>query len=224
MRMENNVLDAETTVYLDRSLNELRQRLLKDAASSANNGKIEKQDIDNAIENLVRTKTFVSWDKKMRRMLYLISITGVFYSMIGILVFVFQNIDFNPHKDIGLLIFGIGMSLTMMSILFNLILKNRRKPFIGSDNETLRHQFLLVQKWKEIENLVYSKMEIKNKNFQYMLSNLIEKCEGKIPMEELANLVTIRNMIVHENIVISKREIFHAIELENQIIDLLSNK
>lgn len=222
--MENNVLDAETTVYLDRSLNELRQRLLKDAASSANNGKIEKQDIDNAIENLVRTKTFVSWDKKMHRMLYLLSITGVFYSMIGIFVFVFQNIDFNPHKDIGLLIFGIGMSLTMMSILFNLILKNRRKPFIGSDNGTLRHQFLLVQKWKEIENLVYSKMEIKNKNFQYMLSNLIEKCEGKIPMEELANLVTIRNMIVHENIVIPKREIFHAIELENQIIDLLSNK
>ena len=99
--MENNVLDAETTVYLDRSLNELRQRLLKDAASSANNGKIEKQDIDNAIENLVRTKTFVSWDKKMHRMLYLLSITGVFYSMIGIFVFVFQNIDFNPHLLLG---------------------------------------------------------------------------------------------------------------------------
>ena len=125
--MENNVLDAETTVYLDRSLNELRQRLLKDAARSANNGKIEKQDIDNAIENLARTKTSVSWDKKMHRMLYLLSITGVFYSMIGILVFVFQNIDFNPHRDIGLLIIGIGMSLTVMSTLFNSILKNRRK-------------------------------------------------------------------------------------------------
>lgn len=222
--MENNVLDAETTVYLDRSLNELRQRLLKDAARSANNGKIEKQDIDNAIENLARTKTSVSWDKKMHRMLYLLSITGVFYSMIGILVFVFQNIDFNPHRDIGLLIIGIGMSLTVMSTLFNSILKNRRKTFTGSDNEIQRHQFLLVQKWKEIESLVYSKMEMKNKNFQYMLSNLIEACDGKIPLEGLSNLVTLRNMIVHENAIIPKKELSHALELEDQIIELLNNK
>lgn len=224
--MENNmVLDTFATEYLEISLNDLRQKLIDEAYMNSQNREssiIEKIDVEAAINKIVKHKKVMSTEFKIRRLTRLVALTGICYSGIGMLIFIFQNTVIDPKKDLGLILIGIGMSITMGSYLL-LSLFNNRKDFgkNRTNEETKQEQYLIVQKWKEIEEMVSYTMDVKIKNFQYLLASLIQLCDGKISIDELANLVSLRNKIVHEDVVFHKDVILKALVLEDKIISIL---
>lgn len=224
--MENNmVLDTFATEYLEMSLNDLRQKLIDEAYMNSQNREssiIEKIDVEAAINKIVKHKKVLSTEFKIRRLTRLVALTGICYSCIGMLIFIFQNTVIDPKKDLGLILIGIGMSITMGSYLL-LSLFNNRKDFgkNRTNEETKQEQYLIVQKWKEIEEMVSSTMDVKIRNFQYLLASLIQLCDGKISIDELANLVSLRNKIVHEDVVFHKDVILKALVLEDKIISIL---
>lgn len=218
------ILDAVTSEYLERFLNDMRQKMINNAYLSSQRRKstiIEKQDINAAIENVVNNKQRKTTNMKVRKMMRLTALTGVLYSLIGLLIFIFQNIEFDPKKDLGSIILGIGVSITIISCLFLQRLNHHDVLKEKSYDSKQQAQFLIVQKWTEIENLVSSKMNVKIKNFQFLLSGLIKLCEGKIEIHELADLVSLRNQIVHEDVILHNDEIMHALILESRIISIL---
>lgn len=219
------VLDTFATEYLEISLNDLRQKLIDEAYMNSQNREssiIEKIDVEAAINKIVKHKKVMSTEFKIRRLTRLVALTGICYSGIGMLIFIFQNTVIDPKKDLGLILIGIGMSITMGSYLL-LSLFNNRKDFgkNRTNEETKQEQYLIVQKWKEIEEMVSYTMDVKIKNFQYLLASLIQLCDGKISIDELANLVSLRNKIVHEDVVFHKDVILKALVLEDKIISIL---
>lgn len=219
------VLDTFATEYLEISLNDLRQKLIDEAYMNSQireSSIIEKIDVEAAINKIVKHKKVMSTEFKIRRLTRLVALTGICYSGIGMLIFIFQNTVIDPKKDLGLILIGIGMSITMGSYLL-LSLFNNRKDFgkNRTNEETKQEQYLIVQKWKEIEEIVSYTMDVKIKNFQYLLASLIQLCDGKISIDELANLVSLRNKIVHEDVVFHKDVILKALVLEDKIISIL---
>lgn len=219
------VLDTFATEYLEISLNDLRQKLIDEAYMNSQNREssiIEKIDVEAAINKIVKHKKVMSTEFKIRRLTRLVALTGICYSGIGMLIFIFQNTVIDPKKDLGLILIGIGMSITMGSYLL-LSLFNNRKDFgkNRTNEETKQEQYLIVQKWKEIEEMVSYTMDVKIKNFQYLLASLIQLCDGKISIDELANLVSLRNKIVHEDVIFHKDVILKALVLEDKIISIL---
>ena len=59
---------------------------------------------------------------------------------------------------------------------------------------------------------------------QDVLPQLLDLCKDEVTVDEVSNVLFLRNKIVHENTMLSDFEINNTIDIENRIIALLKAK
>lgn len=184
--MEGNkqyCIDLNAQDLLEKGLVDVREVLLNIAylnSEKRGDSQILESDVEVALEKVLKTKDAISKENRIRKWLKIWALSGMLYSFIGVFVFVVQNMRFDPSKQLGLLIIGLGMTLSVFSIFALSMLNHSRWLYKLSTDETGIDQFQVVRKWNEIEQLLVSTMKIKSKNYQVLLSYLIGLCNERI--------------------------------------------
>ncbi|WP_444379461.1 hypothetical protein [Prevotella sp.] len=228
--MEGNkqyCIDLNAQDLLEKGLVDVREVLLNIAylnSEKRGDSQILESDVEVALEKVLKTKDAISKENRIRKWLKIWALSGMLYSFIGVFVFVVQNMRFDPSKQLGLLIIGLGMTLSVFSIFALSMLNHSRWLYKLSTDETGIDQFQVVRKWNEIEQLLVSTMKIKSKNYQVLLSYLIGLCNERISTKELTELIVLRNRLVHENVTLPRDEILNALATENKIISILNDR
>ena len=76
----------------------------------------------------------------------------------------------------------------------------------------------------EIEKLVSTIYKKEVITIQAVLPQLLDLCKDEVTVDEVSNVLFLRNKIVHENTMLSNFEINNTIDIENKIIALLKAK
>lgn len=227
MEINNYNIDSYSKDYLDRCVDKFRLSLLNEAyLYSRKNGdeQINFVSIDFALRKLLKNRNSDSINRaKRRRLSYLGVLTGLLYTLCGCIIFIIQNSDFEPNKDLGQMVIGIGLAVVVLFTCLGIFF-NKRRIY---DNEGIlqpHRQFLIVEKWSEIEKMVSLICHMKIVTIQSVLPKLMELCQDEITIDDVSSVLFLRNKIVHENVELSQFEFHNAIAIENRILALLHDK
>lgn len=76
-------------------------------------------------------------------------------------------------------------------------------------------------KFEKLVSTIFKKKVI---TIQDVLPQLLDLCKDEVTVDEVSNVLFLRNKIVHENTLLSDFEINNTIDIENRIIALLKAK
>jgi VIT1/CCC1 family predicted Fe2+/Mn2+ transporter len=237
---KNYIYDEKLTPSAREALNdtmiELHEMLLSKANSVAQKGQtadkeISLRDILEAKDSLFKAKLDKEKaDFRRKRMMTLISLTGALYSIIGIVVYVYQNRDFAIEKNLGLIIILTGIMTIFMGFVYSLLIarKNEEKQkevdtdFRNSDND-----FEVIKRWQIIEKLGSNLMRQRgysnneSKSINDILKFLSMELQSDRLYMEMRELLSIRNRILHEGHDLSRNEKQFYLDKADKIIELL---
>lgn len=104
------------------------------------------------------------------------------------------------------------------------VVNNKRHLYDRIYSLQPHRQLIIVEKWSEIEKLVSTIFKKKVITIQDVLPQLLDLCKDEVTVDEVSNVLFLRNKIVHENTMLSDFEINNTIDIENRIIALLKAK
>ena len=159
----------------------------------------------------------------------LLAMSGVFYTIIGFLFYLYQNSKFDLENNLGLIIAVIGILVTFMAFFYSqMYLLKSKIDYELNDNEkySTDSEFSIVERWAIIEKLLRDLIEKesneKPKSFNQILSYL-DKNKSFSDKEklELRELLRLRNNILHESTSIPNSKIKEYVELADELINKL---
>lgn len=226
MEINNYNIDSYSKEYLDRCVDNFRLSLLNEAylfAKKNGDNQIDISSIDYALHKLLKNRDATAVSRlKRRRYTYLGMLIGLIYTLCGCIVFFIQNLDFQPDKDLGQMIIGVGLATVVFFACWGTY--SNRKHIYENESVQPHRQFLVVEKWSEIEMMVSSIYQMKVITIQSILPKLLELCKDEISVDDISSVLYIRNKILHDNVMLSNFEFYNSINIENKIIDLLKAK
>lgn len=153
----------------------------------------------------ITIKSKLRVDKKMQkknRMLSMISMLGIIYAMLGLILMMMREMRSTIQYDSTIMMSMILMIIGLFVTLFSLLLINMQKTQsqYRRGNRCDISSYEIVNKWKEIEALVNELTPEKNKMSLFsMIKNLEEtNIISEKDVEEIKQLLKLRNQIVHE--------------------------
>ena len=162
------------------------------------------------------------------RLLSITNISGLFYSIIGIILGIFELSQ--PYSnDIMITVSFILVIVGVLLSLFSVILKDNNNSFPPKIEETSNYfNFQIINTWKQIEGLLVQLTPAEeNSSLNKMITNLSDiKLLSENDISTIKKLLYFRNQVVHsENI--KKRyktnEIKNLLRDSNMIIKKLEN-
>lgn len=153
----------------------------------------------------VTIKSKLRVDKKMQkknRMLSMISMLGIIYAMLGLILMMMREmrntIQYDSTIMMSMILMIIGLFVTLFSLLFINMQKTQSQYRRGNRRDISSYE--IVNKWKEIEALVNELAPEKNELSLFsMIKNLEEtNIISEKDVEEMKQLLKLRNQIVHE--------------------------
>jgi len=194
---------------------------------------ISLSDILTAKEKLLSDKTRKDKNEyRKRRVSYIIGISGLVYTMIGLFIFVFQHREFDLARDTGLIIAAVGMTFAFFGFFYQLFF-SKYFSLVTSRIQEIDYKddnYDVVKKWQIIEKLTKELMiqkgydENKSNSFFYLISFLEEMVSSKERRDDLRQLLKTRNKILHENYKLDKNESSDLLKISTEIIDLLESE
>ena len=140
--------------------------------------------------------------QKKNRMLSMISMLGIIYAMLGLILMMMREMRSTIQYDSTIMMSMILMIIGLFVTLFSLLLINMQKTQsqYRRGNRCDISSYEIVNKWKEIEALVNELTPEKNKMSLFsMIKNLEEtNIISEKDVEEIKQLLKLRNQIVHE--------------------------
>lgn len=239
---KNNTYDEKLTPSakeaLNDTINELHELLLLKANSLAQkrqtgDKEISLRDIIEAKETLFKAK--IEKEKaeyRRKRLMSLISLSGAFYSIVGIIVYLYQNQSFELDKSLGLIIAFTGIIIVFFGFAYSQLLTRRyeekelRKDseFITSDDD-----FDIIKRWQIIEQLGGNLMRQKgySLNESRSINDILKFLSSELRSDklymEMRELLAARNKILHEGYELSRHEKQNYLDKANRIIELLES-
>ena len=230
-----NSLTKSAKYALDDILNEYRDNLLGEAYISSSNkepGKkeISVKDIYYAKEIIERSNRNIHLRINKRKRLYsILALSGIVYTMIGVLIFFVQNSSFDIYKDFGLLLSLMGLFITITSyLLYKLYDQNEinSNKELNSIRSYYVDDYMVVRLWTQIEQLGIKMMRFDNfetdrtnvSSVIAYLNTIFSEDGDKI---KLKDILQTRNEIVHGVTDHSKVKIEEIIATENLFIEKL---
>ena len=227
MEINNYNIDSCSKEYLDRCVDNFRLNLINESylvSRKKGMNHIDSMSIDVAQHKLLKTRDInADYNFKYRRVAYLGTLTGLLYILCGCIVYLIQNINFNPGKELGQLIIGLGAAIVVLFICLGVV-NDKRRLYDRMYTLQPHRQLIIVEKWSEIEKLVSTIFKQKVITIQDVLPQLLDLCKDEVTVDEVSNVLFLRNKIVHENTMLSDFEINNTIDIENRIIALLKAK
>lgn len=173
---------------------------------------------------------------KRKRMSWLISITGVTYALAGIIIYLYQNNEFDIKNDLGLIIAAIGILVTLLAFFYTQLVYRRKtmeasfEKIDGSFKSEIISDYEIVDRWKTIERLGSELMrkkgfpESRTRSINYIIQFLSENVDNESTKSEIRVLLKARNQILHESLHLSKNEKRDLLEKSNRIIEMIEEK
>lgn len=233
-----NILTKSAKEELEKYLTEEKERILREASERAssldfNVQEIALRDILEAIGQKEYKKTQIKKsDYRRKRMTMLLAMSGVLYSLIGILMYLYQNSKFDIKDDLGLILAAVGILVTFMAFFYNQLymLKGKRDIERGEkDSYSSESDFSIVERWTVIEKLTRDIIEKesneKPKSFNQILDYLRnDKSFSEKDHLELRELLMLRNKILHESINISNSKRKEYLNTADNLISKLEKE
>ena len=174
-------------------------------------------------------------DNRRKRMSFLIISSGIIYAFIGLIIYIFQNKEFNIENDLGIIIAILGVFMSLMGFFYQQTLNKRillgsSDPLKSTSVDFETSEFELVKKWQAIEQLTSKLMKQKGyseneaKSFNSLNNFLAIELYDKGKYASLKDLLTTRNRILHEGYKPDKNKMIDLIKKSNEIIDYLERK
>lgn len=224
MEINNYNIDSYTKNYLDRCVDKFRIELLNESyliSKKCGNGKITPDIIDKAMRSELKQHDVNTNYRRNRKIVFYGILVGLLYTMCGCIVFFIQNTDFNPEKELGQFIIGIGLMLVLIFTSLSFLYTNKKRMLEENQNRLSQRQFLIVEKWSEIEKIVSSISNKKLVTIQSILPELLNLCKDLVSNDEISSVLYLRNKVLHEDIDLSDFEIYNAIGIEDKILAIL---
>ena len=125
--MDNNILNKLTNSAkdaLENTSQEILNLILEEAYNIAQRKKtadkeISLSDILDARDRILTEKIRSEKNEyKKKRMSYLLGLTGATYATIGLVIYIYQNKNFNLSSDIGLIIAAVGIIFSLVAFFY----------------------------------------------------------------------------------------------------------
>lgn len=227
--MKYNISNEKLKLIIDELGEEYKDMLITKTLSSSNEVDVDEIVLSELIRVDIEVKKRLSSDKaeyKRNRTLTLVSLLGLMYAMLGVIVMMFGELDEymfkSPTNMIAILCTVIGLFISIMSIFM------KSFPFRlhdNSTNSTFTH-YEILNKWKEIEAIIIQltpeeKQSTLKKMLDYLEEIKILNAEDRLNINLLLNY---RNKLVHfsnEKEELSSKESKELIKKADDIIQKL---
>lgn len=141
-------------------------------------------------------------DQQKNKMFSLISVLGITYAILGLMLLMWREIKESMQYDTMMLmsfvLIFIGLFVALYSLMFKNIIKLKEKNYYKETSQEI-YSYQIVDKWKEIEALV---RELTPEEGKISLLPMIENLEqnriiSDKDVEYIKQLLSVRNKIVH---------------------------
>lgn len=235
---KENILTKSAKDELEAYLAQEKERVLSEAYQKASHMRenIEEISLRDILEATDKSKYEVEELKKnefrRKRMSMLLTLSGVMYTLIGVLIYLYQNLKFDIQQDLGLLIAAVGVFVTFMAFFYNQLslLRTRRESVKRRESDySSVTDFSIVERWSAIEKLTRQIIERETsenpKSFNQILKYLdSRKLFSESEYRDFRHLLMTRNKILHESTNLSDSKKKELIELADQLIDKLEKE
>lgn len=227
--MKYNISNKKLELIIDELGEEYKDMLITKTLSNLNEIDVDEITPSELIRVDVEVKKRLNNDNaeyKRNRTLTLISLLGLMYAMIGVIMMMFDELDKymfeSPTNMIAILCTVIGLFISLMSIFMKLYPLRSRNNF---SNNLLAH-YEIISKWKELEAII---IQLTPEENQSTLKKMIDYLE-EIKIINTEDCLTInlllnyRNRLIHssnEKEVISLKESKELIKKVDDIIQKL---
>lgn len=172
-------------------------------------------------------------ESRKKRLIYLITISGVVYSVLGILLYLFQNKKFAIETDLGLIIAVSGVLLSLMGFLYTQILSKRsyERKSIAVEMEGVGinyNEYDIVKRWQIIEQLTLRQMsengviDPKTRSLSQVIKFLTENFAKSEPdFLKTRELLQVRNKILHEQYSMTDKQKKEYLDFADDLIEKL---
>ncbi len=233
-----NKLTESAKTALDETTREVTELIIEKAYQNAiQNNTADKEislsDIIEAKEEILYRRTNIS-HKEFRKkgLLLMLSMTGAFYSMFGIIIYLYQNKSFDIATDIGLIIAALGLLISIIAFYYSKLMTARKVELFKGDTVITRDysEFEIIRRWQTIEKYGTDLMlrdgvsETQAKSFSFLLNYLSEAIFDNLKKDDLRKLLKARNRILHGSTALTKGEIEEMIKTADDIIDELERQ
>lgn len=238
--MDKNYIYDKLTPSAKEALNETIQELHDLLISRANliaqkgqtaDKEISLRDILEAKESLFKAKLDKEKaDYRRKRMMTLTSLTGALYSIIGIVVYIYQNQNFAIEKNLGLIITLTGILTIFMGFVYSQLISRKfdEKPKdLDVDYSSVDNDFDIIKRWQIIEKLGSNLMRQRgfSNNESKSINDILKFLSFELKDDELyvemRELLSIRNRILHEGYELGRNEKQLYLNKAEKIIELL---
>ena len=232
----NDKLTPSAQEALNDTMQELHELLIKKATSIAQKGQtankeISLRDILEAKDSLLKAKIEKEKaDYRRKRLMTMFSLTGALYSLVGIVVYMYQNLDFALEKNLGLLIAFSGIVAIFIGFAYTQLLSRRYEEIQLERESEFRNSesdLDIIKRWQIIENLGSNLMRQKgyssneSKSINDILKFLSLELKSDRLYREMRELLAVRNKILHEGYELSRHEKKSYLDKADKIIELL---
>lgn len=227
--MKYNISNKNLASIIDELGEEYKDLLIEKLLSDNNYFDADSISLSELIKLDIHTKASLRNDKKSKRdkMLSLISLVGILYILFGLLFFIINSLNYSSYKEnyittIAVIISIMGMIVSFLSLVMKSVLNN--SPSKKNNSTLLLYE--TINKWKEIEALIYQlNPDSEKMSLRTMINNLLQnKIISQEDNDTILKLLKTRNKIVHATteITLSQDELQELIINSNGVIKRLN--
>ncbi|MEK7719871.1 MAG: hypothetical protein AAB347_09720 [Bacteroidota bacterium] len=223
---------------LDKMVSEYRDSLLEKAFLLAQERETASKEI--SLRDILETNQLKhsgigieKSENRKKRMISLLALSGAVYSVLGILIYLFQNKKFAVETDLGLIIAITGIIISLISFLYGQLI-SKRYSFTQTTTATSiysqSNDYDIVKRWQIIETLAKKFMteadqkEAKNNSVGFLIRFLSHKvAKDEKEFLKIRELLQMRNKILHKQYNMSDNERKEFLELADDLIERLES-
>ena len=193
---------------------------------------ISVKDIFEAVKNEEgRKRVEVELEQiKRKRKISLLAFTGVTYATVGLLIYLAGNFKLDSVSNLGLIIAFIGLFTSLIAYTFNSLtfIQNKEREEKRFLKYGIREEFIILEKWQRIEQLLYSIFSDPKRKQKPSFINIINSLDNsgettKAIATDIKSILNLRNLVVHMNIKLDQEELEDAIKKADVIISTLEH-
>ncbi len=165
---------------------------------------ISLRDILEAKVPRTNSKNVIDVEMRRKKFSILIVITGAFYALVGVVIYLIQNKTFQYGENLGLIVAVFGIFMLFCGFFanqFSLALFNK---IANLKNLKSTDDYEIVKRWQIIEDLAKKNMsktdkdEYKSQSVSFLIRYLSHKvAKNETEFLKIRKLLTVRNEIVH---------------------------
>lgn len=220
--MKYQISNRKFNIILEELAEEYKELLIEAALTQNNEIDIENISISELTKIDSETKERLknrSRNRRINRMSDLISMTGLLYSLFGLMLIMVSSNE-NRFLDstlstMAIICVFIGFIIALIGMIMKPVLSNKKS--VINRRQIFDYEFQVINKWRILEGIIY---QISPENDRLSLKSMINNLEqskliSKDDMKTLSLLMNVRNRIVHRS--------YGEVEFTEEIKDVLEN-